>query len=67
MRGSFVYHRKKQSRKRYRTLGVLTAVMLAVCLLASCGPEPGKEESSGKADGSEIFSEQDSGGGKGKA
>ena len=66
MRGSFVYHRKKQSRKRYRTLGVLTAVMLAVCLLASCGPEPGKEESSGKADGSEIFSEQDSGGGKGK-
>ena len=66
MRGSFVYHRKKQSRKRYRTLGVLTAVMLAVCLLASCGPEPGKEESSGKADGSEIFSEPDSGGGKGK-
>ena len=66
MRGSFVYHRKKQSRKRYRTLGVLTAVMLAVCLLASCGPEPGKEGSSGNADGSEIFSEQDSGEGKGK-
>ena len=66
MRGSFVYHRKKQSRKRYRTFGVLTAVLLAMCLLASCGPEPGKEGSSGKADGSEIFSEPDSGGGKGK-
>ena len=66
MRGSFVYHRKKQRRKRYGTLGLLTAVRLGVCVIASCGPEPGKEESSGKADGSEIFSEQDSGGGKGK-
>ena len=59
MRGSFVYHKNKEYRKVCRKICSLTAVLfLTLCLLSSCGPEPGDKESSGQTEETELFSEQ---------
>ena len=66
MRGSFVYHKNTELRKRCRKVCALTfALILIICFLSSCGPEPGEKESNGQANGSELFAEQGPGEGKG--
>ena len=61
MRGSFVYH-KKRILKRI----VLTAVsvVMTVCLLSACGPEPGQGGAEGQGTGTEMFSASEAAPGK---
>ncbi len=61
MRGSFVYSYKFV----YRKLCALASVLLVLCLLVSCGPEPGTEQNSSLPGTAEFFPEQDPGDGKG--
>ena len=66
MRGSFVYHKNIEVRKRRRNICAMTVVLiLIVCFLSSCGPEPGEKESTGQTNSSELFSDQRPGEGKG--
>ena len=66
MRGSFVYHKNTELRKRCRIVCALTFVLiLIICFLSSCGPEPGEKESTGQTNSSELFSDQRPGEGKG--
>lgn len=61
MRGSFFYH-KKRILKRI----VLTAVsvVMTVCLLSACGPEPGQDGAEGQGSGTEMFSASEAAPGK---
>lgn len=66
MRGSFVYHIMRKHKKKCKRICALTAVLvLTVSLLSACGPEPGTEDSSGQAAGSELFPGQGPGPGEG--
>ena len=69
MSGSFVEHKNIKyckNRKKYRAFCALVSLLLALCLLVSCGPEPGKEENSGQPGGTQILPEHGPGDGKGR-
>ena len=57
MRGSFVYH-KNTNKKRILKRIVLTAasVVMSVCILSACGPEPGQDGEEGQISAGEMFS-----------
>ena len=57
MRGSFVYH-KNINKKRILKRIVLTAasVVMSVCILSACGPEPGQDGEEGQISAGEMFS-----------
>lgn len=62
MRGSFVYLYKFLCRK----FCALVSVLLVLCLLVSCGPEPGEEQNGGLPGAAEFFPGQDPEEGKDK-
>lgn len=57
MRGPFVYH-KNTNKKRILKRIVLTAasVVMSVCILSACGPEPGQDGEEGQISAGEMFS-----------
>ena len=57
MRGSFAYH-KNINKKRILKRIILTAasVVMSVCILSACGPEPGQDGEEGQISAGEMFS-----------
>lgn len=64
MQGSLVYDRKMMNRKKHKKVCALASLLLVLCLLVSCGPEPGKEGDADQPASTELFSEADPGEGK---
>ena len=57
MRGSFVYHKNTNTKRILKRI-VLTAasVVMSVCILSACGPEPGQDGEEGQISAGEMFS-----------